>query len=277
MNKADITAIVLTLNEEKNLAACLTSIQDLCTSIIVVDSGSTDQTKQIAEEFSANFHVHEFETHAKQFNWALSNLSIRTKWILRIDADERLTPKLSQEIQDALQSPLPENLNGFVIRFKIIFMNRFLRHGGVYPFRKLLLFKYGQAFSQDKAMDEHIELSNGFSREFKQDGYHYDYKSLDYFVKKHTWYASKEMREYELSKHSQRLGRKRKFYYLLPPFYRAFFYFVYRYYIRLGFLDGPEGKIFHTLQAYWYRFLVDALIYEKQVMNQDDAPLGKLQ
>ncbi len=98
MNKADITAIVLTLNEEKNLAACLTSIQDLCTSIKVVDSGSTDQTKNIAEEFHADFYVHEFETHAKQFNWALSNLSINTKWVLRIDADERLTPELNQEI-----------------------------------------------------------------------------------------------------------------------------------------------------------------------------------
>jgi glycosyltransferase involved in cell wall biosynthesis len=275
-SNADITAIVLTLNEEQNLAACLASIQDLVSSIIVVDSGSTDRTQAIAEEFHAQFLVHAFETHAKQFNWALDNVDIQTTWVLRIDADERLTPELNREIITTLRSELPNDLNGFVIRFKTIFMNRFLRHGGVYPFRKLLLFKYGKARVQDKVMDEHIELSHGYSKEFKEDGFHYDYKSLDYFVKKHTWYASKEMSEFLRSKGTETLGRKRKIYYALPPFLRARLYFIYRYYVRLGFLDGKEGRIFHTLQAYWYRFLVDALIHEKHTMKFEDVPLGKL-
>jgi len=275
--KSDITAIILTLNEGKNLAACLASIQELCSKIIVVDSGSEDRTQEISETYGASFYVHSFKTHATQFNWALKELPIETKWVLRLDADERLTPELINEIQTTLSNNIPDDLNGFVIRFKTIFMNKFLRYGGVYPFRKLLLFKHGVGYVEDKAMDEHITLSEGYQQEFRQDGFHYDYKSLDYFVKKHTWYASKEMSEYFKSRGTQNLGRKRKIYYSLPPFLRARLYFIYRYYIRLGFLDGREGRIFHTLQAYWYRFLVDSLIHEKESMQTEDVPLGKLE
>jgi len=275
-DKVSITAIIMTLNEEKNLSSCLDSIQDLCEFIYVVDSGSTDDTKQIAHKYGAEFVFNEFKTHATQFNWALKSLPIHTKWVLRLDADERLSEQLSHEIRETLSSALPDELNGFVLKLRTIFMGRFLRHGGVYPFRKLLLFKFGYASMQDKAMDEHIQLNSGYSREFKHDGFHYDFKSLDYFIKKHNWYAQKEVYEFEKSKEQTRLNSKRRLYYRFPLFLRAKLYFIYRYYFRFGFLDGKEGKIFHTLQGYWYRFLIDSIIYERSIVSSADIPLEKL-
>lgn len=275
-DKLSLTAIIMTLNEEKNLSSCLDSIKEICEVIYVVDSGSIDSTQQIAEEYDAKFVFNEFKTHATQFNWALKSLPIHTKWVLRLDADERLSLPLLNEIRETLKSTLPEELNGFVLRLRTIFMGRFLRHGGVYPFRKLLLFKFGYASMQDKAMDEHIQLTSGYSKELQQDGFHYDFKSLDYFIKKHNWYAHKEVYEFEKSKEQGTLINKRKFYYKFPLFLRARLYFIYRYYIRLGFLDGKEGKIFHTLQGFWYRFLIDSVIYERSITSSDDIPLEKL-
>lgn len=275
-DKLSLTAIIMTLNEEKNLSSCLDSIKEICEVIYVVDSGSIDSTQQIAEEYDAKFVFNEFKTHATQFNWALKSLPIHTKWVLRLDADERLSLPLLNEIRETLKSTLPDELNGFVLRLRTIFMGRFLRHGGVYPFRKLLLFKFGYASMQDKAMDEHIQLTSGYSKELQQDGFHYDFKSLDYFIKKHNWYAHKEVYEFEKSKEQGTLINKRKFYYKFPLFLRARLYFIYRYYIRLGFLDGKEGKIFHTLQGFWYRFLIDSVIYERSITSSDDIPLEKL-
>lgn len=275
-DKLSLTAVIMTLNEEKNLSSCLDSIKEICEVIYVVDSGSIDSTQQIAEEYDAKFVFNEFKTHATQFNWALKSLPIHTKWVLRLDADERLSQPLLNEIRETLKSTLPDELNGFVLRLRTIFMGRFLRHGGVYPFRKLLLFKFGHASMQDKAMDEHIQLTSGYSRELQQDGFHYDFKSLDYFIKKHNWYAHKEVYEFEKSKEQGSLKNKRKFYYKFPLFLRARLYFIYRYYLRLGFLDGKEGKIFHTLQGFWYRFLIDSVIYERSITSSDDIPLEKL-
>ena len=127
-------------------------------------------------------------------------------------------------------------------------------------------------------MDEHIILDEGRSVDLKNDSEHHDYKDLSYYIEKHNKYATKEMQDYferkelanttddtKLDK-SARFKRFIKFsiYYKLPMGMRAHLYFWYRYYIKLGFLDGKEGKIFAFMQAYWYRFLVDAKIYEQE-------------
>jgi glycosyltransferase involved in cell wall biosynthesis len=276
MKNKELSVIILTLNEEKNLEDCIKSVTKIATEIFVVDSGSSDNTTSIATKLGAKVISHEFLSHAKQFNWALDHLPIQTKWILRLDADERIGEAQALEITKAIESNNP-NINGYLIRFKTIFMGRFLRHGGVYPFRKLLLFRYGKARSQDREMDEHIYLLEGEFKEIKSDGEHYDYKDLTYFVRKHNWYASKELAEYQKSKlDKSTLNNKRKFYYVLPMFVRARLFFIYRYYFRLGFLDGKEGYIFHFLQAYWYRFLVDAKLFEStRIANVNK--LGKLE
>ena len=94
----DLTAIILTKNEEANIEACIRSIQQFAKRIVVVDSGSTDRTADIAKSYGADVYVHPFENYARQFNWGIENTNIHTKWILRLDADERFTPALCEEL-----------------------------------------------------------------------------------------------------------------------------------------------------------------------------------
>lgn len=273
---ADLTAIILTKNEEKNIGLCIGSIRELAKRIIVIDSFSEDRTVEIARELGAEVYSHEFINYAKQFLYGLNEMNICTTWVLRIDADERLTKESAAEIEELCRIHQSTEVNGLILRFEVNFMGRKLRHGGIYPFRKLLVFKRGIGTMEDRNMDEHIVLSEGRAIEVKYDSEHHDYKDLTYWIQKHNGYASREAMDYfEYKKHGDaeqdeglkgtaRLKRWIKFhiYYRLPMGMRAYLYYLYRYYIKLGFLDGKEGKIFAFLQAYWYRFLVDAKIYE---------------
>lgn len=242
----------------------------------MVDSFSEDSTVQIARELGAEVYSHEFINYAKQFLYGLNETNIQTTWILRIDADERLTKESAAEIEELCRLHQDTDVNGLILRFEINFMGRKLKHGGIYPFRKLLVFKRGIGTMEDRNMDEHIVLSEGRAIEVKNDSEHHDYKNLTYWIQKHNWYASREVLDYlnykkqgyeeneQGLKGTARVKRWIKFniYYKLPLGMRAHLYYWYRYYVKLGFLDGTEGKIFAFLQAYWYRFLVDAKIYE---------------
>lgn len=275
---ADLTAIILTKNEEKNITYCIESIKAIVKRIVVVDSYSSDKTVELAKELGADILVHPFETYAKQFLYGLEESNIDTKWILRIDADERLTPESAMEIEQLCNENESTDVNGLILRFEVCFMGRKLRHGGIYPFRKLLVFKKGSGTIEDRNMDEHIVLFTGRSVEVKHDSEHHDYKDLTYWVDKHNWYSDREVLDYyenmqrDAGKMDRHAGLKRfikyKIYYKLPMGMRAHLYYMYRYYFKLGFLDGKEGKIFAFLQAYWYRFLVDAKIIEQEGKRQ---------
>src|SRR5262249_55997219 len=104
----------------------------------VVDSGSTDQTTAIAESFGARVYRHPFETHAKQWDWAIGELRLKTDWGLAIDADQRLTPELKKEIPDALNG---SNMSGYFINRRQIFRGKWIKHGGYYPKYLLKLFR----------------------------------------------------------------------------------------------------------------------------------------
>ena len=277
----DITAVILTKNEELNIRRCIESIIGLADHIVVVDSGSTDQTLETARELGAEIYQHvPFEHYARQFNWALDNVDIRTKWIFRIDADEAVTPELREEIIQACRNHQDDDVNGFVMRFRLFFMGRFLRHGGAYPIYKLTIFKHGYGRFEDRPMGEHVILSEGRTLDLKNDCLHLDYKNLTAWIDKHNWYATREVNDYftgrdqcpaenTLYHHAHRTGRLRdNLYYKLPMFWRVRLYFWYRYYFKLGFLDGKEGKVYCFLQAYWYRFLIDAKIMEQNNEGQ---------
>lgn len=273
---ADITAIILTKNEEVNIGNCIQSIKPIVKRIIVVDSFSTDKTKKIASGLDAEVYEHEFINYSQQFAYGLHSFEIRTKWVLRIDADESLTKKSRNEIEKLCNENVETDINGIVLRFEVSFMGKKLRHGGIYPFKKLSVFKYGIGEIENKEMDEHIILKYGKIIRAKEDSIHKDYKNLTTYISKHNEYSSREVNDYLNNKISEidfnelsyydRIKNivKFKVYYCLPMGLRAYLYYFYRYYIRLGFLDGKEGKIFAFLQAYWYRFLVDAKIYERQ-------------
>ncbi|WP_226681935.1 glycosyltransferase family 2 protein [Sutcliffiella horikoshii] len=276
---ADLTTLILTYNEELNIEECIKSIKSISKRIVVVDSFSNDRTVEIARKLGAEVLQNKFVNHANQFKYGLEAANIKTQWVFRIDADERLTKKSADEIERICSENKETDINGIIVRFEVNFLGRKLRHGGIYPFKKLLVFKYGYGDIEDRNMDEHIFLTEGKSVELKNDSLHYDYKDLTYWIDKHNKYSSKEVQDYfnnlsmiddgEKLDRSAKIKRivKYKIYYKLPMGIRASFYFMYRYIIKLGFLDGKEGLIFAVLQAYWYRFLVDAKIYEAMKNN----------
>src|ERR1700759_1398354 len=127
-----ISIVILTLNEAANLPACLASLQGLNARVFVVDSGSTDSTVGLARSFGANVLQHPWIDYATQFNWAVANIPGATGWILRLDADERLTPELRAFISDRLPL-LSSDITGVLVRLRIRFLGRWIRHGGMYP------------------------------------------------------------------------------------------------------------------------------------------------
>ncbi len=270
---ADLTVVVLTMNEEKNIEKCINSVVWFSQRIVVVDSGSNDKTIEIAESLGAEVFHHEFENYARQFNWGLDNTNIKTKWVLRLDADEVITPELAEEMKEQMDIHKEDDINGMQIKLKQTFMGRWMKYGGTYPFIKLMLFKHGIGRIEDRKMDEHTILSSGSSILLKNDALHYDFKDITHYIKKHNWYATREAQDYismnmdnsvsALEDGNMKSHRRQKaLYYKAPKFLRPFFLFFYTYFIKLGFLDGKEGFIYHTLESFWYRFLVDVKIYE---------------
>ena len=271
-----LSVIILTKNEEANLLNCLNSLQKLNAEIFVVDSGSTDQTVEIAQKAGCQVFEHPFENQAKQLNWAIQNLPIATPWLMRLDADERLTPELAEELKLVLPQT-SDDITGYQVKRRVFFMNRWIRHGGYYPTWLLRIWRTGLGTCEQRWMDEHIVLSQGKVANLQHDIIDDNKKDLSFWIDKHNRYADREVKDLlnmvveqddpllkkgQLSQASQRRWIKKNFYGRSPLFLRAFLYFLMRYTIGLGFLDGKEGLIFHFLQGFWYRFLVDAKIYE---------------
>ncbi|TSC59866.1 MAG: glycosyl transferase family protein [Parcubacteria group bacterium LiPW_15] len=269
--KPSISLIILTYNEEANLPKCLKSVEGLAAEIVIVDSGSTDKTKEIAEKFGAKFIVHEFKNQADQFNWALANIELKGDWILRLDADEELLPELKEEIRAKLPD-VSEDVCGLYLNRRNYFKGAWIKHGGYYPIWILRLFRKGAAKSEEREMDEHLVLLRGRAEKLANDFIDNNLKGLEEWKAKHRKYAMREARAYLAHEDGKEVGgqagakRKMKLavYYRVPPFLRVILYFLYRYFILLGFLDGWRGTQFHLLQGFWYRWLIDFNIVKLQ-------------
>jgi len=269
-----LSVIVLAYNEEANLPQCLESLRGLRCALFVVDSGSTDRTVEIAEMHGASLAHHDFENYAAQRNWALDNLPLASQWVLNLDADERLTPELVDEINAVLMSP-PENLSGFLLRKRTIFMNKWIRHGGHYPSYHLRLFRRECGRCEARHYDQHFVVEGEVDR-LKHDYVDVVASSLLTWTIRHARWAAMDACETDKPQiagmhvapdaFGNPIERRRwwkNVYRRGPLFARALCYWVYRYFFRLGFLDGKEGLIFHFLQGFWFRFLVDAMIDER--------------
>lgn len=284
INMADITAIILTKNEEINIGECIKSITDVVTRIVVIDSYSTDSTVDIARKCGAEVFQNKFVNYATQYAYGVEVAKISTVWTLRIDADERLTPESAQELAELCDKNMYTDVAGITLRFKKNFLGRDLYHGGVYPWKKMNCYKTKFGAIENRNMDEHIILSSGTVVEMKNDCLHFDFKDLEYFINKHNWYSSRETADFFENEENHRSKSeldiktwiKMNVYYKLPIGMRAHLYYLYRYYMQLGFLDGKEGKIYAFLQAYWYRYLVDAKIYECKKNNMRYKGTGEL-
>jgi len=283
---ADITVFILTYNEQLHIERCIRSIKSFAKGIVLIDSFSTDATEQIAINAGCTVVRHAFTNHAEQFNWGLDNIPIITEWVMRLDADEYVRPELAAEIESRL-SGLPADVAGVKLKRRVIFMGRWMRHGGYYPIELLRLFRRGKARSEQRLMDEHIRITEGRTVTFEHDIVDENLNDLTWWTAKHNHYATREAQDlFELRQRpsenphfvatNAQAERKRwlkeKVYARLPIALRPLLYFLYRYVFLLGFLDGREGMIWHTLQGFWYRFLVDAKLVERD--RGEAAPQG---
>jgi glycosyltransferase involved in cell wall biosynthesis len=282
-----LTVVILTKNEERHIARCLDSVAPFASHCLVMDSGSTDRTVDIAEGKGAEVYFNHWVNYATQMNLGIDRVPQESEWILRLDADEVITPVLAQEIRDRLPS-LGADVEGVYVSRRMTFQGRSIRWGGIFPVRVLRLFRAGRGRCENRWMDEHI-LVSGNTADFKGELIDDNLNSLTWWTEKHNGYASREVvdllnLEYGFMAYEtvadlrggQQAGVKRwlkeRVYARLPGGFRAFAYFVYRYVVRLGFLDSKEGTAFHVLQGFWYRYLVDMKLHEvKAYMSVHDA------
>ena len=274
-------AIILTLNESIHLERCIRSIRPCFQKIYVVDSYSSDETKKIADNLSVIFLEHKFINHSEQFNWSLKQIDKNIDWVLRIDADEYLTPSLIKEINEKLPT-INTSIKGIFLKRDIIFQDQLIRFGSIKSKKVLRLFRYGFGKSDGRIMDEHI-IVKGNLVSFSNKIIDHNLKPISWWISKHNSYANKEVlqllkNDYSKIKNQNKTSlisdRKKKLYYKIPIFFRSFLYFIFRYFLYLGFLDGFKGFCFHFMQGFWYRLLVDIKYLEiKQKINFKKVPL----
>lgn len=276
--KLDITVIILTYNEELHIRRCLENVCPIAKKVYVIDSPSTDNTVAICNEFeNVEVVVHKYPgNQAEQFNWALDNVKIETEWVLRLDADEYLLPELVEELRNKLPT-MEEDVSALSLSRARAFMGKVLRHGIVDNIKIVRIFRTGKARYEKRIMDEHLSILEGKTIEMEHKFIDDSRIPIGQFTSKHENYASREAvllldAEYKLTntasmnqEHGREVEKKRaqkEKYARMPLFWRAFAYFVYRYIVKLGFLDGKEGFCWDFFQGLWYRMLVDAKVYE---------------
>jgi glycosyltransferase involved in cell wall biosynthesis len=271
-----LSILVLTLNEEKHIARCIESTRGVAERVIVVDSGSTDRTREIATELGAEVYANPWINHSGQVNWGLTHTGIQTEWVMRLDADEIITPGLQECLEKRL-SALPPSTAGLTINRQIHFLGKWIKHGGIYPVRILRIWRDGRGKCEDRWMDEHIVVDGAISH-LSADIADINLNNITWWIAKHNLYSSREAIELLRSQEPRqvtglegnvmsrqaRVKRwvKNAIYAHMPLGLRSAAYFVYRYIVRLGFLDGWRGFVFHFLQGFWYRFVVDVKVYE---------------
>ncbi len=267
------SVVILAYNSVGTLAATLAQAQQISEDLHVVDSFSTDETVALSRQHGAQVVQHAFESYGAQRNWAIDHLAFRYPWQLHLDADERLTPELIASIQ-----ALPENPDhsGFLIARLVQFLGRQMRHGGMSPTWHMRLFRNGIGRCEERKYDQHFYLTQGSAGQLQ--GYMIDEirMSLSEWTARHNRWSDAEVMEQTQAMQTVRIQPRlwgnaverkrflRGLYNDAPLFVRPYALFFYRYFLRLGFLDGREGFIFWTLQTFWFRFLIDAKLFEQR-------------
>lgn len=270
--KSKISVIILTYNEKMHIKRCIECIKPIASEVFVVDCYSTDGTQEIVTKTGSYLIEHTWPgNQAEQLNWAIDNLPITGDWVLRLDADEYLTDELYQEVLERLDN-VEADVSGITFALDHIFLKKKLRFG--HPQLHLLrLWRNGKGYCEQRKMDEHMVVREGRIIDFKGAFVDHNLNNLVWWTQKHIGYAQREkvvlqetiFEDINLSSQAAVKRRMKGHYARLPLFWRSFAYFCYRYFFKLGFLDGKPGFVWAVLQAFWYRTFVDALIYEEEV------------
>lgn len=272
--------IVLTFNEEQHLNRLLYSIAPLNAPLFILDSGSTDQTLKIANDFGATVKYNAFENHPKQWDFALKNFDVQTPWVIGLDADQIVTPELFEQLQNFKDEDYL-NINGIYFNRKNFFKGKWIRFGGYYPKYLLKMFRTGVGFSDTNENMDHRFVVPGKTITWKKGHIleeNLKENEISFWISKHNRYsdlvAEEEVERMQALRSQtiqpkffgapdQRMAFLKRMWWSMPRFLRPFLYFSYRMTFQLGILDGKTGILFHFLQGFWFRIIVDIKIEEK--------------
>ena len=271
MQTSQITAVILTHNEEKNLPACLARLDGFC-PVFVVDSGSSDATLEIAANHNASLFHHDFTNHARQWSWALANLPFKSEWLLALDADYIVTDELKDKILTSLDF-LADDVNGIYVKYRYHFGGSQIRFGGTRHDRmQIVRLGFAKLDSSD-LVDNRFVVEGNTARwnEFIHESNYYD-GDISIWMAKQDHYAIRLAVEEELRRQGdiewqgqpsffgnpdQRVTWLRQQWLRMPLYIRPLIYFIYRYIFALGFLDGKGGFLYHFLQGFVLRIMID--------------------
>jgi glycosyltransferase involved in cell wall biosynthesis len=279
--------IILTYNEEVHLRRLLQSISELNAQVFILDSGSTDKTIEIGGQFEVIFLYNKFENHPKQWEYALKNFPVKTPWVICLDADQVVTPELKNHLIN-FRDEDHSGIDGVYFNRKNFFKGRWIKYGGYYPFYLLKMFRYGIGYSDTNENMDHRFIVPGKSEIWK-DGIileeNLKENNISFWIDKHNRYSDLVARE-EVERMMQmrtqtikpslwgspdeRTAWRKRLWWKLPRYVRPMIYFIQRIVFQLGILDGRTGIIFHFLQGFWFRLIVDIKI-DEIIKQQKDA------
>lgn len=269
-----------------HLPRLLDSIADLNASVFILDSGSTDNTSSIAEQYGAQLLQNRFVNHPQQWDYALKTFSIQTPWVVCLDADQVVTDSLKQKLA-AFNNEEHFNTHAIYFNRKYVFKGQWIKHGGYYPFYLLKMFRYGIGYSDlNENMDHRFVVPGNaiiwkdaviLEENFKEN-------NISFWLDKHNRYsdlvAQEEVERMRLMRTQtvkpslfgspdERTAWRKQLWWKLPRYMRPMLYLTQRMIFRLGFLDGRTGIIYHFLQSFWFRLVVDIKIDELLKQQND--------
>jgi glycosyltransferase involved in cell wall biosynthesis len=264
--------LVPTLNEADHIAETVANARRVG-RVFVLDSLSTDGTQELARQAGAVVVEHSFEGYARQKNWGLDNLPLTSEWVFILDADERITPALRDEL--FATAARPDAATGYFVNRVMLFMGRAVRHGGLYPSWNLRFFRRGKCRYEDRSVHEHM-LCDGPTAYLRKPMLHIRRETMHQYIAKHIRYADLESDEWFKRKLGMAAGAapsrlfrdmlrvrqwlRREVWRMLPG--RPAWRFFYMYFVRLGFLDGRVGWNLAMLMAS-YEYMISLLYHDK--------------
>lgn len=275
-----LSALIIAQNEAPHIQRCVASLRGWVDQIVVVDAFSTDGTAQIAEREGATVVEHLFEYPAQQKNWAMQHVEWRNEWLLLVDADEYVVPQLRDEILRVVGND-GDGCDGFLMRYRLIFLGRWIRHAGWYPVWILRLVRRRAARFEDRTIDEHVVLA-GRTGHLSNDLVHESRRDLAFWIEKHNVYSTRNALEYHRLRRGERGDRlpsrlfgsqaerkrfiKERIWPHTPA--RGLLFFLYMYVFRLGFLDGMPGLIFCVMHGV-FQHMVTIKLWELEHPHAD--------
>jgi glycosyltransferase involved in cell wall biosynthesis len=260
---AAVSAMIFTLNEEVHLPSCLASLA-WCDDVIVVDSFSVDGTAAICAAAGVRFFQHRFDGFGRQRSWALESTQPRHEWVLILDADERVSPELAEELM-AIVASAPDRVAAYRVKRRFHMWGRWLKRSSLYPTWVVRLVRAGRVHYVNRGHAETQEVA-GEVGELRHDLIDENLKGIDEWFDRQNRYSTKEA-EHELAQEREpmrwaalwsrdplaRRAAAKRLATNLP--FRPFAYFIYSYVLRGGFLEGRDGLVFCLMKSEYHRMI----------------------